>query len=337
MGARRIAQCVCLLALLSLGSDLLARPQVPTYSSRTVGVRLDVTVMDGTSAVHGLTAQDFDVVDNGRRQQISLTETSDAPLDLVLVLQPRTTLTPRRQEIVARGLQTVRGLLKESDRLGSVLATAPPRALSGLVPVLPRTEMTLLGSGEDVIALRDAALHGLTLFDAEDRRKAVVLFTDGQHDRSWATEAALVSAADRLPAQCIVAAVDVTWWTSSYTVWNDGRRSREETRHSPAGSSVQLPQWLIDVARRTGGRIVDLRSSEAAEAQLHDVITRLRTQYVLTYAPDVVGAGWHSVKVSLKKRRGSVIAREGYWAPSPGTSPRDLSDSRGASAPYGRR
>ncbi len=46
-------------------------PQQPTFSSEIETVRIDVSVRQGRQALRGLTGDDFEVLDNGVRQQVT--------------------------------------------------------------------------------------------------------------------------------------------------------------------------------------------------------------------------------------------------------------------------
>jgi hypothetical protein len=56
-----------------------------TFSSRTVGVRVDVLVTNGRMPVGGLTAADFELRDNGVLQSIEIVDSS-GPINVVLAL-----------------------------------------------------------------------------------------------------------------------------------------------------------------------------------------------------------------------------------------------------------
>lgn len=54
-----------------------------TFSSRAVGVRVDVMVTDGRTSVGGLTAADFELRDNGVLQTVQLLDSTE-PINVVL-------------------------------------------------------------------------------------------------------------------------------------------------------------------------------------------------------------------------------------------------------------
>jgi VWFA-related protein len=309
VNGHRLPAFACLVAA-SWAVCAAQRPSV--FSSLTAGVRLDVSVFDGPAVVHGLGPQQFEVLDNNVRQQFSIAETSDAPLDLLLVVQPLQSLTVDRQSLIVQSSQALGRTLRNGDRAGVVIASAPPSVVRALLPA-GQQQLPEVPSGGESVALRDAIMQTLAQFDAQNRRKALVCFTDGQHDQSWVTETAVRTAADRQPAEVIVAGIDITSSKAGYTIWNDGRRTGEDLARYAGASELDVPRWLLEVVRRSGGRTVNLRGSKAAE-QLTNLVADLRSQYVITYAPaGVAPQGWHDIKVVLKGRKGTVSTRAGYW------------------------
>ena len=73
---RRLAfAALSLLALVPPGA--LLADFLQTFSSRTVGVRVDVLVTHGRMPVGGLTAADFELRDNGVLQSIEIVDSPD--------------------------------------------------------------------------------------------------------------------------------------------------------------------------------------------------------------------------------------------------------------------
>ena len=153
---------------------LAALAAVGVYTSQgqfragTFVVRLEVSVADDRRAVHGLLAKDFVVEDRGVRQTVRIDEVNDAPLELVLVAPPLSTVSFTAADQVDRlvlGVAAFLGLVQERDRLGVMLAAAPPRLLRPLAAGRPTfgTEVLNVGSGH-YSASWDAIALGLSLF-----------------------------------------------------------------------------------------------------------------------------------------------------------------------------
>src|SRR5262245_16642344 len=74
----------------------LAIPPTQSFSSRTLGVRVDVLVTERGKPVPGLTAADFELRDNGVSQTIEVAESSDVPVNAVLALDVSDSTAGRR-------------------------------------------------------------------------------------------------------------------------------------------------------------------------------------------------------------------------------------------------
>ena len=106
---RRLAPALVAVALLRSGPALDAQKQ--SFSSTTLGVRVDVLVTDGRNPVAGLTAADFELRDNGILQTIDVVDSSDVPVNAVLALDTSMSTEGQRQrDLVAAAEALLDGL-----------------------------------------------------------------------------------------------------------------------------------------------------------------------------------------------------------------------------------
>lgn len=309
MTLRRVVLAGCVAVVLLSGPVVAQNPA--TFKTGTEGVRLDVSVLDGATPVRGLTEHDFDVRDNNRVERFSVMQTTDAPLDVMLTIQPFGSQSTDRRALVERCVAVVVRQLRDADRLGIVWASGPPAVMRSLGG--PHNGPPIESQPERAAsALREGVLRALSSFDDLQRRQAVVVLTDGHDDQSWLTAASTMAAIERFSPQVIVALIDTTSAVYSHTIWNDGRRSGEELSRIESGFAVDLPRWLTDAARRSGGRTLDLRGDRFGP-EVERLLSHLRTQYLITYTPSDSRPGWHTVRVALKTKKGTAITRPGYW------------------------
>ena len=80
-GAKWMTSAVALLM-----AAAAAAAQQPTFSSRIEGVRIDALVSEAGAPIAGLAPGDFEVRDNGVRQEIDLVSLADVPVNVVLTL-----------------------------------------------------------------------------------------------------------------------------------------------------------------------------------------------------------------------------------------------------------
>ena len=80
------------------------------------------------------------------------------------------------------------------------------------------------------------------------------------------------------------------------------------------GRGERQEPFLGDVVRPTVGRLFETASERDLRSRFLDVLEDVRSRYVLSYTPGGVdAAGWHALEVQLKRVKGDVLARPGYW------------------------
>lgn len=296
-----------------LPASLAAIAQQPRFKTSTSLVRLEVSVTDGRGAVRGLRATDFIVEDSGRRQRIQADEVIDAPLDLVLVVPPFSTVAfvaADQTASVANGVTAFLARVQSRDRLGVVVASAPPRRLRPLEGGPPPFGLDVFSHGNDAYSASfDAIALGLRVFDASDRRRALVAFTNAADFRSVIGLDAVADLAGRLGPPFVLAGTPVT---IRQTVRASSETTRGDSLDSVTGhvSGSVFPAALDRLARRSGGVAINLGSDDPAKL-MEEMFAWLRTHYLLTYElPE--GTGWHPVKVKANRRGVKVRVRDGY-------------------------
>lgn len=291
--------------------------QQARFSSGSVGVVLDVAVLDEGQLVRGLTAENFELFDQGVRQRISVRETKDTPLDIVNVLQPLTSLRPQGAVLAEAGVREVFRLLQPDDRAAVIVASAPP-LLARPLDTLASTPLQIPVSalhGTDDVALWDSLFLSYRQFDRQERRKVVLVFTNSDHDAGVTGPRDTARMAELRPAQLFFLIVDKTG-PDPYRVSGTTRRQGDRTVTTRTFFTLavkwSIPPAIFDLAKATGGEVIDLRESPADIARL---LGYLRGEYLITFVPEGVAPdGWHDVSIRLKGRRGAIIARPGYWA-----------------------
>jgi Ca-activated chloride channel family protein len=256
------------------------------FRSNTLGVRVDVLVTDGRRPVAGLTAQDFDVRDNGVPQSVELVDMADVPLNVVLALDTSASTTGRRQaDLIAAGLALLDGL-KAADRVSLTTfshAVVPRVKLTADLDGVRQALRALNASGRT--AVMDGVYVALTNTLAQPGRSLVVVCTDGLDISSWLRPEDVIESANR--SNAVVYAV-VT-------------------------ASTRLPSPLEKLTKATGGEVVRVTSSAELRGAFRNVLQLFRSRYILAYTPSGVPlAGFHQLTVTVKRRGLIVRARPGY-------------------------
>lgn len=290
--------------------------QQPQFRASTSLVRLEVSVTNESGAMQGLQTADFIVEDRGARQTVRVEESTDVPLDLVLVGEPSPSVAyiaaDQRMRVVA-GLSAFLAQVQERDRLAVVAADTPPKRLRPLEFGRPTFGSAVFATGGDYAAPLDAISAALLEFVPSDRRRALVAFTNAADFRSTTSYEWLAEMARRLgPAFVLVGTPVKVAEEARVTAVRggvDGPQIGDEA--IAAVSGYVFPAKLQFLARRTGGITVNLGVGDPRDL-MAKMFAWLRTQYVVSYKPPA-GKGWHPVNVKVTRRGAVVTVREGYF------------------------
>jgi VWFA-related protein len=273
------------------------------FTSRAVGVRVDVLVTNGGQLVRELNAHDFDVRDDGVRQTVSQVELEQIPLNLILVFDTSGSVAGDRMRALLEAGKALLDGLRDHDRVALLSFSTRVRLLTPLTS----NRQQIRGAFDtldvhDATSLRDAAFAGLALRESDPGRTLLLIFSDGDDTSSWLTTPKVIETARRTDA--VVYAVVVP---SQRAFW------------TPEGATIhtvkEAGKFLDSLTEETGGRVVFASSNSDLRANFTKTLAEFRDRYVLSYTPTGVSAtGWHRLDVKLKGKRGKVTARRGYFA-----------------------
>jgi len=279
-----------------LAATLLAAsaPQAPpVFRAEVDVVRVEVLVTRGGAPVRGLGAADFEVRDDGRLQTLDPILEEETPVDAILVLDLSASVKgPKLDALKAAGRAFLDGL-HEGEQAALLAFHQEVQLLEPLTADIGAVRRALdQASPRGSTALADAVYSALRLREPGERRTAIVVFSDGIDNLSWLSASDVVEAASR--SNAIVYGVAVR------------------------GKGDQKVPFLGDVVRATGGRLFEASSERDLRERFLDVLGDIRSRYVLSYSPAGTGAaGWHTLAVRLKRGKGDVLARPGYWRGAP--------------------
>ena len=265
-----------------------AGAQPPTFTSKVEAVRVDVLVTDKGKAITDLGRNDFEVLDNGVRQQIDFVSYEQIPLNVVLAFDMSDSVAGERLEHLRGAGAAVLDALKKEDQAGLVTFSNPVVLGSGLTTDRTPVRAALAAAGgAGNTALVDGVYAGITLAESDVGRALLIVFSDGLDTVSWLPPAAVLDIAKR--CDVVVYAVST------------GRAK---------------PEFLRDLTSFTGGRLFEVEKTANVGAIFLDVLQEFRQRYLLSYTPrGVVPGGWHRLEVRVK-RKATVKARPGYLAGS---------------------
>jgi Ca-activated chloride channel family protein len=288
----------------------ITKPQdgsLPTIKVETRLVNVALNVVDGNgSPVGGLGREDFEILEDGKPQKITIFEReTTTPLSIVLAVDAsESVLSSERLEKEA-AKHFVNALLREQDELDLLEFSDVVRELVPFTNQKKRIEVGLNGIQHgDATALYDAIYLAsdrlATTSAADGRRRVVVLITDGGDTvkRSQYTQA--LEEAQR--AGAMVYSIIIV------------------PIYADAGRNTAGEHALIQMAQDTGGKyyyVVDPKDLEPAFKHVSD---DLRTQYLLGYYAPRRGkdSSYRTIKVRMTDEalRGKydLRYRAGYYA-----------------------
>jgi Ca-activated chloride channel family protein len=265
-------------------------------------VMVTATVLDGSGALaSGLTRDDFDIIEDGSRQQITHFSGERVPVSVGLLLDISDSMMGQRireaRAAVSRFLFELLGpddeffvmAFNHESQVVVPWTSAPDDAAPRLDALRP------WGS----TAIYDAVLAALPEFDRRQRqRAAMVIISDGADTASDATVRDVRRQLLRSDAFVYAVAVDTP-----------DRR--------PINRTVD-PYALREITDDSGGRTeVVSNTSQLGEATAR-IAEDLNHQYVLGYSPPHQADGkYHSIRVRVTREGYKVRARRGYVAGEP--------------------
>lgn len=305
----RIARlCTPVAILLTAGG--LAAPQT-TFRSGVDLVRVDLLVVKGNQPVAGLVADDFEVLDNGIRQEIHHFSFEEAPIDVLLVLDTsRSVSGPRLGHLVQAGRAFLGGLGR-GDHAGLVSFSREVRLQADLTGDLASVDSAferIEASGSTT--LLDALYAATVLTVRAEARKLILLFSDGLDNSSWLSTDAVIKV--MRGSDLVVYCVSVK--SSGLMLRDFGPTSGRAWSAEPEPNA----KLLRTLAEETGGRLFWADSSDRLRDVFVSIVAEMKARYLLTYyAQGVTRPGWHTLSIRLKNKTADVIARRGYYVHAP--------------------
>jgi len=260
--------------------------QQASFRSSTLGVRVDVLVTEGRKPVAGLTAQDFELRDNGVLQSIQLVDAADVPLNVVLALDTSASTSGARLADLISASQALLDGLTTADRVALATfshAVMPRIALTADLGSVRQELLRLSADGRTAVV--DAAYVALATTLAQPGRSLVVVCTDGSDISSWLRPEDVIEGAKRSSA----------------------------VLYAVVSANARRSSALQELSDATGGSLLRVSSSGDLRGSFEKILQEFRSRYVLAYVPTgVPPGGFHRLDVRVTRRGLTVTARPGY-------------------------
>lgn len=280
-------------------------------------VNLNVSVFNekARAFVSALTKDDFQVFEDGKEQAVTYFASTDVPFDLVLLIDLSGS-TEHKRDLIRKSTQRFIEAARPGDRISietfSDKVTDVSPLTSDRSQLLASIKQIKGGGGSRVWDALKLSLDNLDSQKSSDRRRAVVIMTDGADNAlsyfggdvgsqiSFADLLETVRSTDTL----VVPIYLDTESDDSPTSWS--RRMYENARNT-----------LSALAQESGGSFYKARKIDDLNGVYEQVINDLGKIYSLGYKPtnDQRDSTWRSVEVKIVNRPDlTAHARPGYYA-----------------------
>ena len=292
----------------ALAAPLLILAQQPAFRSAIDVVSMNVTVTDqGNKYITDLTETDFEIFEDGVKQELTLFNRSNLPVALSLLIDTSSSMEDRMVTAQDAAIGFVRKL-RPTD-LGEVIgfdsrAEVLQKFTSSPAELEQAIRKTVAGGSTSLNNALYISLKGLKKIpirqEDEIRRQAIVLLSDGEDTSSLVTFEDVLDLARRSE-------------TAIYTIGL--------MEQGPGGGQSkgfrEATYALRQLANDTGGRAffpADMRSLASVYGQIYD---ELSSQYTIGYTsknPKRDGA-WRRLVVRVARPNVQARTKQGYFAP----------------------
>jgi Ca-activated chloride channel family protein len=287
-----------------------AAAQPPTVIKVDVNlVHAVATVKNSAGQLIGdLNKDDFEIFDNGARQQVALFEHhTDQPLSVALQIDTSGSTAKELKyeaDSASRFARALLGGTNLTDALSLYTFNWQVRQELRFSRDLKTLDARLkLLHGEAGTALYDALVFGARDLEGREGRKAIVVVTDGGNTVSKYTIDDALEAAHL--ADAVIYSVVVVPITNE------------------VGRNIGGEHALQILAERTGGKIFFPSAGPDLDRVFNDIIRELRTQYLLGFYPKDVPLTknrFHKLEIKVKRPDMTVSARNGYYGDAEGVT-----------------
>lgn len=322
---RKRAVLSLIVTLLLIVSPLFAYQQddVIRIDSQVVSLEVSVTDKDG-KAVTDLKKGDFVIYDNGKRQEITHLTTTDAPFDLVLIIDTSFS-TESEKELMRSAAAKFVEQMGRNDRVALIHFSRDVELLCDFTSdqgkfqkALTRVGNTRIRAGSSVYDAMVLSV-GKELLAASSRRKAVLMITDGVDSTSLSRYEGIKKQLEMVGAGFYFIDVDTEKYTEAgvvreredpqrfimtnqqlykyYLAFKDSRDllptkyashwllTAEERKVVNHGLYELAKKELTEIAQRTGGDLFFTQNIQEVDKAYRKVLDKLHTLYSIGFYP----------------------------------------------------
>jgi Ca-activated chloride channel family protein len=292
----------------ALASSLLSADQQPSFRSAIDVVSMSVTVTDSTNRyVTDLTEKDFEIYEDGVKQDLTLFNRTNLPVALSLLIDTSSSMEDRMTTAQDAAIGFIKKL-RPTD-IGEVIgfdsrAEVLQKFTNNTQELEQAIRKTVAGGSTSLNNALYISLKGLKKIpvqqEEEIRRQAIVLLSDGEDTSSLVSFDDVLDLARR--SETAIYAIGLM---------EDGSGAQSKGFRE---ATYALRQLTTD----TGGRAFfpsDIKSLASVYGQIYD---ELSSQYTIGYTsknPRRDGA-WRRIVVRVNRANVQARTKQGYFAPT---------------------
>jgi Ca-activated chloride channel family protein len=276
-------------------------PEPATFTGDSRLVLLPTSVVDhhGTPLL-GLRAENFSVVEDGKRYAVTSLGEEDGPISVGIVLDASKSMSPWLDE-AKEALRAFLSVSNPEDEAFLFMVSTKPEVTSrftGDIGSLSSRAVFVNAAGDT--ALVDTTYAALLrMREARWSRKAIVVISDGMDNHSRYSQAELLRLASESDTQIC-----------SLSIYDPELSKGVEFAEASGGIHL-----LQELTRRAGGMSIMARYHGELKKDAARLAGDLRTQYLIGFTPvSPADAKWHPIRVELNGTPGKAYSRSGFYS-----------------------
>lgn len=283
-------------------------------------VNLSVAVVDRNGDhVENLQKENFEIYDNGKKQEIGYFTAGDAPVSFGIVYDMHPT-TKERTTAVLESLREFAGNLGADDDIFTIVFNLRGSLTTDFVPTVEQLNTNLSGRYREPHALYDA-IYAATkkLETCRNLKRVLFVITDSADHNSEHRFGDIIKQLKTLDAQIYA----VLWDKADDWKYADVTRDGKTRTRVPSDASNLDRAALQSLTLRTGGtmRSPTVHNERELFRIYNQIALETRRQYTLGFYPETVDGKWHDLRINLRlvknSKKMSLTYRIGYQSPKP--------------------
>lgn len=262
-------------------------------------VVLNATITDAKGVpVEGLIRNQFRIFEDGVEQQVEVFETAETPFAAVILLDTSGSMEQRISLARSAAITFLDGL-RADDNAAIYNFDTKVSLVQGFSNSRDITHQIFDLKADGWTAMNDAIYKAAEeLAKRPEKRKAIIVLSDGADNRSGVSNAKALKAA---------LAIDATIYTIDMSDTED--KSREK---------IQNQGNLKNFAEKTGGLFIATPGGRAMREAFKNIVEELGTQYTLGYEPVNIkkDGKWRKLELRVARPNLNIRTRKGYNAPN---------------------